>query len=512
MKHHAIYGALLLTAAAWTMAAAADTSALYQVGSERQLFIDRAFFDQTSNVALRLHPPKKTGEKNLQADKPWESATLNWFTVLKDRGVIDKEAKYRMWYECYDVPGWPTPDDTSFCYAESCDGIHWTKPQLGLFAYQGNKNNNILFRQIGTGDHRSRVHGTGVFLDPAAPPESRYKAVSQGQWKGSTPPHRISGMVSPDGLKWTRLPKPICDYFADSQYSCFWDPVRSKYMLYGRVAPNLGHAESSDFSRFPVLEPMLATNANDPPNSNLYNSAVVKYHGAANVYLMFPSLWQHKPDTLDIRMAVSRDGVHWTYPEQGKPFVSLGDAGAQDSKTLYIGQGVIDAGDETWMYYSGSPLCHQQTELENLVQCKQPRAFSRLVLRRDRFVSVDGGKDGGWFITPPLQFAGDTLKLNVKVRPGGCVRVGLLDEQGKPLPGCGVNECTPITGDHLDAVVQWKQCSDLQPFADRRVRMRIELRDASLFGFQFVTAQPSAKPWPEDCVCGNFPVGAIGKS
>jgi hypothetical protein len=489
---------LLITAIALspqvTNAAGAE---LGNVGSERQLFIDTAFFDQSENVCLRLQQPLKTGEKNVQYDKPWESATLNWFCVLQDPGVIDKEAKYRMWYECYDVAGWPTSDDTSFCYAESRDGIHWTKPELGLCEYQGTTNNNILFRQIGHGDHQSRVHGTGVFIDPTAPPEARYKAVSQGQWQSSTPPYRIAGMVSPDGLKWTRLPRPICDSFADSQYSCFWDPHRCKYVLYGRVASGLGRAESSDFSQFSPLSPMLAPNAQDPSDSNLYNSAVLKYAGAANVYLMFPSLWQHVPDTLDIRMAVSRDGVHWTYPEQARPFVPLGMPEAFDSATLYMGQGVIDAGDETWLYYSGSPLLHQKTELENLVKCQQPRAMSRLVLRRDRFVAVEADKTGGWFVTPPLRFAGDTLQLNVDVRTGGCVRVALLDEQGCALPGCGIDDCLPVIGDHLDAVVRWKNEVNLAESAHRPIRMRVELQDARVFGFQFIIGQSLAKPTVE---------------
>ncbi|MHB8973409.1 MAG: hypothetical protein ACYC3X_09215 [Pirellulaceae bacterium] len=491
MKHCAMIWSVLAAAVLHPWAADAGDINLYEVGTERQLFIDRAFFDQSSNVALRLHQPRKTGERNLQYDKPWESATLNWFSILEDQGVVDQEAKYRMWYECYDVPGWPTADDTSFCYAESRDGIHWTKPELGLCVYAGNPQNNILFRQIGVGDHYSRVHGTGVFIDPTAPPEARYKAVSQGQFPGATPPHRIAGMVSPDGIKWTRLPQRICDEFADSQYSGFWDPRLNRYVIYGRVAGNIGRSESPDFAQFKRLELVLAADQHDPANSNLYNPAAVKYSGAANVYLMFPSLYQHAPDTLDIRMAVSRDGVRWSYPDQQTAFVPLGDDGAWDSKSLYMGQGVIQAGDETWLYYSGSPLLHNKTELEDLLACEQPRAMGRLVMRRDRFVSVEGGADGGWFVTPPLQFAGNTLNLNVDVRPGGSVRVALLDEQGKTLPDRGADDCLPITGDHLDAVVPWKQGTDIGALANRAVRMRIELNNASLFGFQFVTAQPS---------------------
>lgn len=172
-------------------------------------------------IRTKLHPPKKTGERLLESEKPWEEATLNWFSVLQDQG------KFRMWYDCYDREGWPTADDISFCYAESEDGINWTRPNLGLFEYKGSKNNNILFRQIGTAQSRSRVHGSCVFIDPDAPPESRYKCVSQGLFQGiGDRPHYVAGMSSADGLHWTRMEQPICQVFADSQYSASWNPQR----------------------------------------------------------------------------------------------------------------------------------------------------------------------------------------------------------------------------------------------------------------------------------------------
>jgi hypothetical protein len=213
-----------------TIAAPSDAQAdSIQVGSDKQLFIDDLFFDTNQGVQLRVNPPVKSGELTMVKDQPWESATLNWFSVMEDRrGTLKQEsgarAKYRMWYECYDVEGWPTANDTSFCYVESSDGIKWVKPELDFFVYQDTQKTNILFRQIGPEGAHSRVHGAQVFMDPTAPPESRYKAVSQGIFPAlGTPPHRIAGMFSPDGLRWTRYPDPICDIFGDSQYSGFWD-------------------------------------------------------------------------------------------------------------------------------------------------------------------------------------------------------------------------------------------------------------------------------------------------
>jgi hypothetical protein len=33
------------------------------------------------------------------------------------------------------------------CYAESRDGITWTKPKLGLFEFEGSMENNIIARR-----------------------------------------------------------------------------------------------------------------------------------------------------------------------------------------------------------------------------------------------------------------------------------------------------------------------------------------------------------------------------
>lgn len=472
--------------------AAADRSVatnlhLYNVGSEKQLFIDDLFFESSTNVALRVHPPVKTGEKNLASDRPWENAMLNWFTVIQDG------PRYRMWYECYDVPGWPTADDTSFCYAESTDGVHWTKPNLGLFSYQGGTNNNILFRLIGPPTANSRVHGTGVFIDPTAPPEARYKCVSQGRFEQNfDPPYRIAGMQSPDGLRWTRHPEPICSIFADSQYGGFWDARLKKYVLYGRVGGrgrSLGRSESDSFHHFEPLQLVLQTDDQDPPDTDLYNPAPMRYPFAANAYFMFPSMYQHKPETLDIRMAVSRDGVHWTWPER-VPFIPLGQAGEFDTGSLYIGQGMIRKGNELWQYYSGAPLRHHEAELENLVKPANARFFGRVVSRVDGFVSVDAGTAAtGGFVTPPLTFTGNILKLNLVVRPGGSLRVGLRDENDRIIPGYDIADCPPIGGgtDDVDLLVRWTSGGEIGTRALKPTKLCFELKDASLYAFRFTT-------------------------
>ncbi len=461
------------------------------VGSKKQLFLDGKFIKSAKNVSLKLQPPSKTEEIVLRKEHPWEDALINWFSVLEDPGQADPQAKYRMWYEAYDVAGWPTGSDTTFAYAESRDGIHWTKPDLGLFSYQGSKKNNVLFRDIGPKGAHSRVHGSCVFRDPAAPPESRYKAVSQGVFQSvGKPPHRIAGMFSADGLRWTRYAEPICNVFADSQYSCFWDERLKKYVLFGRVfepTSAIGRTESADFSHFEPPTLVLGTNAKDPPKTLLYNSAVMKYPYADNVYLMFPSLYNLVDETLDIRLAVSRDGVHWSRPDQTVPWIPLGKGDTFDSGSLYIGHGMLRAGDELWQYYSGASMKHDETTFENLTQGKRERFFSRVVIQLDRFVSVEADSVGGSFETPLLQFTGEVLSLNVQVLSGGSVRIGLLDENRQPVPGMDVADCLPIEGDTIVQRVRWKQGSDFASRSGKPTRMRVELKHAKLYSFQFVS-------------------------
>ncbi len=460
-----------------------DAGIPLEVGSGKQLFIDETFFESSENVSLHLNPAVKTGEHTLVSDRPWENATLNWFSIMEDDG------KFRMWYECYDVAGWPTTDDTSFCYAESKDGIQWTKPSLGLFSYQGSTDNNILFRQIGPEGSRSRVHGVGVFKVPDASPEARYKAVSQGLFEGYDPPYRIAGMYSPDGLRWTRVAKPICDVFADSQYSGWRDHISGEYVLFGRVPGRgraIGRSTSASFESFAPLERVLETDEHDPPDSDLYNPSAFRYPYADRVFLMFPSLYRHDTDTLDIHLAVSRDGIYWTRPDQGKPLVALGDTGAFDSGSLYMGQGFLRHGNELWMYYSGSPLKHNEVDLDTLAKPENRRVFSRCVLRLDGFVSVEAGESEGQFITPPMRFKGARLVLNVKTKASGSVRVGLLDDKDNPIPGRGTEDCVPITGDHVACTVSWQENNGLEYLEKTPVKLVVKMRNVSLYAFQFL--------------------------
>ena len=256
----------------------------------------------------------------------------------------------------------------------------------------------------------------------------------------------------------------------------------------GRGGRAIGRSISDRFDSFAPLTNslVLQVTEGDPPGCDLYNPACQQYPGVPGLYLMFPSLFRHQEDTLEIRLAVSRDGVKWTWPDRETPFIPLGKAGDFDGGSLYMANGCcLPTGDELSFYFSGSALKHQEVELPSLSEPKNRRVITRAVAPRDRLVSVTAATAGGIFETPPIQFAGDRLVVNAVARPGGRVRVGLLDAQGITIPGRGVEDCQALTKDDSSWTVSWADGPVVTAWSGKPVRLRMELDDADVFGFQF---------------------------
>ena len=113
----------------------------------------------------KMNPPAKAGVV-LRGDRPWDMGWISGAgTVIEDGG------RYRMWYT--GLPPVKRFEDDRFrlCYAESKDGVHWEKPNLGIYEWRGSRANNILMET-------NIENAGGVFVDPTAPAAARYKLVA----------------------------------------------------------------------------------------------------------------------------------------------------------------------------------------------------------------------------------------------------------------------------------------------------------------------------------------------
>ena len=132
---------LLITAAAALLpvvpacAGRKSTDEVVPMGSRRELFLDDFMIEQLSGKThLQLHHPVFR-EVVIEYDAPWEGNASSCRSLLQDGDT------YRMYYRGWNfntLPGKLEFDGkTVVCYAESRDGIHWVKPDLGIVEIRG---------------------------------------------------------------------------------------------------------------------------------------------------------------------------------------------------------------------------------------------------------------------------------------------------------------------------------------------------------------------------------------
>jgi len=478
------------------VAAASAAQGAIVAGSRRQLFIDGRFIESSENITLTMNPPRKAGEVILP-EKPWEELSAGWFVTVFDLGD-----NYRMYYMARS-----RKFGNVICLAASDDGVHWEKPKLGVVDLGGSKENNAVIRPEAT-----------PFIDPTAPPESRWKAlVSQG-W----PDPKRGGFyiwTSPDGIHWTPDDTRVFPLVPDTHNQAFYDTRLNRYVAYIRLwnpLRKVGRVEMDDITKpwpftpaekpnhiwgedkIPVPSTEVPTvfsyDEADPPNSDHYQPAVTQYPWAQDAYFMFPSAYLHFPDPpvgrysndglLDCQMAVSRDGINWTRIDR-RPYVALGSAGSNEAKQIYMGIGMIRRGDEIYQYYAGYKYTHGAWS-EITDEMVHSGSIYRTVQRLDGFVSADAAWGGGALTTPPITFEGSKLELNINCSAMGTARVELRDADDNPIEGFTLADADIIYGNNVHKIVTWKGNPDVSALAGKPIKLHFKMRAAKLYAFQFL--------------------------
>ena len=285
------------------LSAAEQSSEVREIGSRRELLVDDWLIESlTGQAQLRLHQPIPR-EIALVTGEPWEGNATNYVTVFQDGD------KYRMYYRgshASYLGGKDRPNTRDlYCYAESPDGIHWSKPELNLFEWNGSKRNNIVWDGVG-------AHAFAPFRDtnPQASAEARYKALGVG---GSKPGLYV--FRSADAIRWQLMqPDPVITKGAfDSQNLAFWDSERGEYREYHRdfrEGRDIRTSASKDFIHWsdPVFLSYAAQSvagraadasedvkdpvgAKYPPGrvSELYTNQIAPYYRAPHLLLGFPT-------------------------------------------------------------------------------------------------------------------------------------------------------------------------------------------------------------------------------
>ena len=394
-----------VAAGAGCLPAAGDSTGTepVRVGSDLQLFVDDALIESMDGVALQLHRPVRR-EVVFRFDAPWEGPQSGYVTVLKDGD------RFRMYYR----GGGDTGREVT-CLAEGEDGVHWERPSLGLFEFDGSTDNNIV--HVGRHDAYSTAHNLAPFIDtnPSARPEQRYKAVALCRWHDPAINDRriaLAALVSSDGIHWERLrEEPIITRGSfDSQNTAFWDAAQGRYVCYLRGGHQgkraIALSTSADFVQWGEPEWLDYGGA---PLEQFYTNAIIPYPRAPHLYFGFPmrfvperttaGMEERSVDALsDAVFMSSRDGLHWrrTFMEAFiRPGADPANWGGGHGNNTPAWGLLETAEGEISIYW-----CEGYGGAADGVYGSIPRV-RRGVLRTDGFVSVHAGYDEGEFTTKP---------------------------------------------------------------------------------------------------------------
>jgi len=460
-----------------------DDSEPLNLADRRELFVDDHLIDRFAGGArLMLHHPRRE-EVVFEHDTPWEGNISGYATVLRET-----DGQYRMYYRGWHAdtrsPRADTPlHEAVICLALSDDGLHWTRPNLGLIAWDGSTDNNLIWTGPG-----SEAFVPMLDTNPDAAPEARYK--STGLNKDAPGERLLFALQSPDGIHWQRMrDEPILDFDSvtsrafDSMNVPFWDAVRGEYRIYFRDwiddrIREIKTATSRDFLNW--TEPVFIGYEPDVQRSELYTNGVQPYHRAPHLFTGFPARYMHqRAEMLEPLFMTSRDG--WTFHRWEDALIRPGrNADKWHNRSNYAWLGMIE---------TASPLPGDDAELsiytnESYFKGEASR-IRRYSYRLDGFVSLHAGAEAGEVLTKPIKFTGHALRLNYSTAVAGHVRVELQHPDGTPIAGFTLDDMTPVYGDALDQPFAWNDQPDLSHLAGQPVRLRFELKDADVYAMRF---------------------------
>ena len=421
--------------------------------------------------------------------------------------VLRRGNTLRMWYIAYDEESLRMLEKRSIygwraAYAESTDGIHWSKPNLGLVEYRGSRNNNLVLVDPPDlfGEHLV------VLEEPDDPdPSRRYKMMMTTKWQNSW---TSVPLYSGDGLRWnlalrTRLDNyalPAGDAVLPTGFleQCGFYRWRGLYHLTGhQISPHVwlrnGEPTGRVMSIFRSRDLLHWSDTSSlgyvrygyrsaPLNKAEEAHIPASVWNRGNVLLAVFGLFHGAPDRpdhpIDLGFLVSNDGIRFREPEPNFSLIPRGwdRPAAWDSAGIIQAQAFENIGDRTYIWYGGWD--NDVTKVEGHSE------IGLATLPRDRIgaLAVKTVDKPAAFLTCPLQIDGDaTLKLNVDgLGEEARLRVELVDELENPIAGYSGESAAVVRRSSFEEEVTWPGRIRISGLATPvKIHVRFEGRQAS---------------------------------
>ncbi|MFN7937876.1 MAG: hypothetical protein U0R19_31390 [Bryobacteraceae bacterium] len=432
----------------------------------RRLFLDALAIEQQQGLERRFHQLQKHPANPIvvtdTACEQGGSGPYLYGTVLHEEGML------RMWYH-YINQGFRN------AYAESTDGIHWTKPNLG----------------IGKCNEVAPCHNPSVIRLP----NSQHAPNKYALFCFDKETAKVRAAFSPDGLHWTFTGQALFE--SSDVVNFFHDPYNNQFAATWKGATRRGRSAGIAISKDalhwskPLDQPIFTADDLDPPDTQIYGMPVFPYQG---FYIGLPWIYHahshytpemrmtraeadaQSPRTVDVQLAWSWDLLHWTRPPQRAPFLQTGPPGAFDSHMIFTSIAPLEFNNQLYFYYGGFHLPHDAKQTGG--------AIGLATLRKDGFCSMHAGPQQGVLITRREALAKPQLTINAVTTSTGEIRAELLDTNNQVIPGFSRNESIPFTGDATSHTLRWRTSTFPGPHATSLKKIRFLLTNADLFSYQ----------------------------
>ncbi|MCH2211750.1 MAG: hypothetical protein MK110_10635 [Fuerstiella sp.] len=338
----------------------------------------------------------------------WDAGCLGQMAVRKEHG------RFRMWYGGYAF----RLQQGRAGYAESPDGIHWKKPDLGVAQFAGRPGNICFSLQPGPNCNEYQLP-LNIVRDEAAPSDRRYVLFLHTQG-----PHGfiVDVATSPDGLRFVRAPHNARHYAFDTT----------------------------------------------PRNSTLHGAAVVLHE--SDYWWAF--VGHHEAEDRGYRMRFTG----WVVEPEEKENISFGlwnsrrthlapNPQSWDRESVNIGS-FLEVGNEWWIYYDcegGVGLAKVGRHRMYGVQLNPETQTGEVTS-----IGLDPPREG-W---RPYQ-----LVVNVSgLSKGGRLTAQLVSaSDNQPIEGFTTAEAVPIEKDGYDIPLEWTTHRTHLPDLESPLRVRFEL-------------------------------------
>lgn len=474
----------------------------------RVVLWDMDIADEVRSIRLKMHSPTRKNPA-LVCDAPWEGEHSGYGQIIHDG------EKYRLYYRgagANDGP-WQLENGSHslWCVAFSNDGKHFEKPNLGIYEYNGNKDNNIIFMN-------GETDNFAIMLDtnPNCPPSEKYKAVSGHQISDEKYIYSLKTYASADGIHFEETGMILEGKGTfDSMNIPLWDEKLNKYCIYMRdyhptnpdykiEYENESHVRdirvtySDDFVNW--SDPVLI-DYGDKTEFQLYTNGIMKYY-RSDVYLGTPTRYidrsldkinyKHLPDLhgyrelmgqkqrrssiaiTDTLLMTSKDGVNFNRTREAffTPGIENGENWVYGD--CYFAHDIVQTASD----FYGEP--DEMSLYVGKGYRSRPVSFERYTLRLDGFFSWRADYEEGEAITKPITIESDHISVNFSTSALGYLKIELLNENCNVIEGYNSGR---LFGDSVSRPIEFE--NPLGALTGQKVRLKITMKDADFYSFNF---------------------------